>query len=360
VEEAKPSRRERTGMRGARCAGLPLLGLLGACRATGTEPEHAFSAPPGVPRVGELPVAEAISPPFQGLGAALEDGDDALARVMLARLEPLASTEGERAFLASCGRILAGRELLGSIRIELVLEAPDGGERHEGRLFLAFLQTTEAPLTLHLPPADLGHVRTWIEERGIESRVLSIATIAGLERLLLPPGVARRIEIGTVRTEVPRALAVRDGWEVIFRSGEIERQGERLPVRSPPSPRLEHTTLGAGIEATPAEPGELARAFADPASELVQVLVLAVRIPAEERNAALAALAPEVERLVREDPERLRTLAPALRWIARSPDPGADPTRWAAWFRAFAAREERARAEAERDERLDLPRVPRR
>jgi hypothetical protein len=348
-----------------------LPALLAACRATADAPEA--DAPSEATREPLVVQPAGAALPFQGLGAglaqglaaALEDGEDDLARDVLARLEPLASTSEERAFLASCRRILAGRAVQAAIRIELVLDdAPERPARGGGepepepqRLYLEVLQSTDVPLTLHLPPADVEHLRTWITPEGIESRALAVRPVSGLGRLLLPPGVARRIELGPYPAAVPGALAVRDAWEVAFRSGEVERGHERLPVRAVRPPRLERTTLAPGLDPGVA-PGdvasELARALADPGRGFPDVLALAVSVAAEEREAALAALAPEVARLAREAPERLRAVSPALRWIARAEEPGADPDGWAAWFRARETRRAE-RADADGDPRLDLP-----
>jgi hypothetical protein len=298
----------------------------------------------------------------QGLAAALEDGEDEVARELLARLEPLALSAADRASLDSCRRVLAGRELVQSLHIALVPVPGAEPSSEPDRLYLEILQSTDAPLALRLPPADLEHLRTWITPEGIVSRTLAVRPIAGLERLLLPPGVARRLELGVLGGGIPGALAVRDTFEVAFRSGEVERAGERLPVRAPAVPHYERTTvapelLGAGAVQDP--PGELARALGDAQRPLAELLALAVCVPDAAREAALETLTPQVERLAHETPERLQLAAPALRWLTRAEEPGVDPARWAAWFRSHAARRAAQSARVGLDPRLDLPVAPR-
>jgi hypothetical protein len=372
--------REQAGKRGIRDAGpsllvlsaaLPLALALVSCRADG---DPAPAPAPGDGALGEQVQMQFAGAglPFQGLGAslaqglaaAIEDGEDELAGELAARLEPLAATPEEHAFVASCRRILAGRALQAAIRIELVLDDAAEPAPAPPRIWLEVVQTTDAPLTLHLPPADVEHLRTWITPEGIESRALGVRPVSGLERLLLPPGVARRIEVGPRGAAVPGALAVRDAWEVAFRSGDVERGDELLPLRGLYGARLERTTLAPGLAvgltgglAAEDPAAELAAALGDPARELQELLVLAVSVPAEARDTTLAALAPEVERLARETPERLRTVAPVLRWIARADEPGADPEAWAAWFRARETRRSE-RTDADGDPRLDLPARP--
>ncbi len=348
-----PMKKGRTHRRNRdRFSALPLLFLALGCRM---EAERADARDPRGQANGTGGPAS-LPPAFQVLGAALRDGDEELARSILARTPRSGLSSAERAFFAACERVLTGRELAGGLALALRTEPAGSASGANLRLVLELSHSGAETLTLRLPPADLEHLRVALDERGIESRWLEVQVVPGLEAVVLEPGVPRAIELARPRVEVGRALAVRDRWQLVFRSGEIERGGEVFPVRELAAPRFERVTLSSALPPEPAPPEELVEALADPERPLAELLVLAVRIAPGQQEELLRLLAVEVERLSSTDPGRLRDVAPALRWITRAEEPGADAEAWAGWFRAWKHEDESTRGREGRDERLDLPR----
>ncbi len=334
-------------------AALPLRGVAPGSRAAADRAEAGDAR--GADASGTEGPAS-LRPAFQVLGAALRDGDEQLARSILARTPRSGLSSAERAFLEACERVLTGRELAAGLALALRTEPQQnstGGA--DLRLVLELSHSGADALTLRLPPADLEHLQVAIDELGIESRRLEVQVVAGLEAFVLQPGVPRAIELARPRVEAARALAVRDRWQLVFRSGEIERKGEAFPARELASPRFELVTLSSTLPPEPVPPEQLVEAVADPERPLAELLALGVRVPKERQVELLSLLAAEVERLSSSEPERLARIAPLLRWVTRAEGPGASPEHWAEWFRDWRADAERARSREGADERLDLP-----
>jgi hypothetical protein len=117
----------------------------------------------------------------------------------------------------------------------------------------------------------------------------------------------------------------------------------------------EHTHQAARLRGVDLEPARFAEALLDGTLAPAEVLERAVQIDPARREETLALLAGPMLELSNRDPERGSALAPALRWLARSAEPGRSPAAWARYLSARAnARGATAHEESPRAD-LDLP-----
>jgi len=353
--------RKRARSRRARAtttAGL-LLGVLAGSSACAGDGEKA-PASSSVTVLAEgsasgRPIARNM-PALRAAESALADGDDALARRILQQARLRGLTDREREIVVVFERILTGRELVRQLQVELVSTELDGGRQ---RLALWIAQDTGAAITLRLPPADLEHLMVGIDPSGMESRKFDSRLVSELEDLEIEPGVPVEIELSRYSTPIGRALAVRELWRLSLRSGEILRDGESYPAGRLPVPQFERVLRADELTGVATDPVELIRAMQGQDTSKGELMRLAVGIPDERRGEALHALLPAVEQMASVDPQRVIAGAPALRWIARTAEPGADPRAWVLWLRSWSDRDLSSELEETEDANLDLPANPR-
>ena len=343
---------------GASTARAPVVpGWIGAllalalCAGACSTPARASGTP-------STPADESVSPLnvplLASLQQALEQGEDELAGRLIARLRTRTLSTAEERAVAAAERVLFGRARVREL--DLALESEPASDAPEGAfsLWLVARSRSARPVTLALPPADLKRARAAIDANGLESLEYESTASRVLCGLALAPGGEQRIEL--LRYELPcgRALAVRERWRLESRSGDLLYDGAsypaaRVPVRGCSRERV--SPLVAGPEA----PGSTLAEVLSGGEALTprQVLEVALRIPREEREAALRPLGALVEGLPQ---ERIQAVEPALRWLTGNRDIGPDGPRWA---RYLAARAELG-AEPEEGERpaLDLPARP--
>ena len=319
-------------------SGALVLGA--ACRAPGTDPAPEAAADSLSPHAGL----------FVALQGALEDGEDELAGILVARLDARLLSTRERDFLDASRRILAGRELARGLELALESEPLEGAPVGSYRLLLRASQRSGAALTLKLPPADLRRSRTSVDERGVETHELESRAIRCFQELELGPG-EREIELLTYDLPLGRALAVRESWSLSTRSGEFQRGDEALPAADVRVAGCERVRVVPRLEESAARPEDLARLLAQ--SEELDgrgALELALRIAPDEREATLTLLAPLVGELAGTAPAKVESAVPALRWLARTRDLGRDAQAWA----RYLANRQPSRGGVERGA-LDLP-----
>jgi hypothetical protein len=297
-----------------------------ACRAVagGAGAERADSVPSGPAR------AELLA-----LQAALAGGDDEAAARLIEALVGAELARAERAQVEGARKVLRGRTLVAGLEFALASEElVDTPGRFE--LVLRARNQNAGALTLLLPPADLRRQRATIDARGAEGLELDSKLCTVFAELEVPAGRESRWVILTYELPLGRALAVRERWRLVTRSG---------CARERASPRL---------VASPDAAAKFVAELQDAARPAPRALLeAALAIPPDEREAALAALAPLVAELARHDPERVLAAEPALRWLTQNRDLGADP---AAWARYLA---QRSGPESSEHPRLDLPAHPR-
>lgn len=288
---------------------------------------------------------------------ALEDGEDELARRILQQVRVRPLTERELEIVAVFERILTGRDLVKQLDVSLEsVELEDARQR----LSLRLRQDTGRTLTLKLPPADLEHLMVGVDGSGLEDRRFDSRLIDALSELEVASGQAVEIELTRYTTPIGRSLAMRELWRLSLRSGEIVQGGEAYPASRLPRPRFERVLRSEEVASLSTDPEDLIRAMRGQDTTKGELMRLAVGVTDERRTETLRVLLPEIEHMARTDPERVIAAAPALRWIARTAEPGADPRAWVLWLRAWDEHEQALEYEGEEDSNLDLPNQGRR
>lgn len=350
---AKPRRPRARVARPVLRAGLAVgLALLAGCRAVDRTPPAAAST--GAPVAVLSPASEAA---FQALRSALAQGEDEVAAGILARLRRGALSARERELVEGAERVLAGRALVRTLELELVSE-PVPGESASFRLVLRARSQASAGVRLRLPPCDLKRRRTTMDARGVEGLDYESRASSALAKLELEPGVERRVEILSYELPLGRALAVRERWRLETRSGEIESAGAVYPAAAVRVAGCERERLSPLLDPAPATSTDLAeRLAAETPPRARELLELALRTPRADVEACLAELAPLVERLAAEAPERVQASEPALRWLTQNRDLGPDAGAWARYLTARVAAGDAS--DAAPPGGLDLPARPR-
>ena len=333
--------------------GLLLGALAGSSACAGDGEKAPSSSSVTVQAEGSAsgrPVARNMSA-LRAVEGALEDGEDEVARRILQQVRLRSPTERELEIVLVFERILRGRELVKQLQVELVSTELDDGRQ---RLTLRVAQDSGATVTLRLPPADLEHLMVGVDSTGLESRKFDSRLVDVLSDLRVADGVPVEIELARYSTPIGRALAVRELWQLSLRSGEIVRAGDVFPAGHLPTPRFQRVLRSETLPAEPTDPEALVEAMRGQDTTKAELMRLAVGISDERRAEALHLLLPAVEQMARIDPERVIAGAPALRWIARTSEPGADPRDWVLWLRGWARRDFEGGLPAA-DRNLDLP-----
>jgi hypothetical protein len=312
-----------------RLGALALL-LLAGCAGPSAS-DRAEAAPQNAQRRAFLELAPFQSA-FESLQAALDHGEDDVARRILARLlsrEPQGvALERARAY----GRILDGRELVGALALALSCEP--AGEPGEYELTFSAGHSLDGELLLRGAPPSLRVLFVGLDAHGIEQRFAENGVRKELAELRLPAHATARRSLGRIRIPRGSALAVRARCELEFLPGEILREGQVLPAHRVRVEPCEVVLLAPYLPGAPVEPGELARYAGQPQFQLAPLLERAVRIENSRRGQALDAIAPVVARASRVDLERL---GPALRWLSGNRELGADPEGWRRWMSGRAS-----------------------
>ncbi len=330
----RPKNRRRPSPRRASLLGG--LVLLAACQAAGGERAPGRVVEPTAAGGVTLsdPAAEAL---FQALAAALEEGEDELARSLLVGLSARPLGTRERELVASAERVLRGRELVRGLELALASE-PVPGEEARFRLILVARSRDTEEVHLRLPPSDLKRLRASMDARGFEGLEFESKASHALAELRLRPGVQERFTLLTYELPLGRALGVRERWRMETRSGEIECAGEVLPAGHVKVQGCERERLSPLVAPEPAPAEALAeRLGQEGVPSTRELLELALRIEPAGRESALRALAPVVAGLAHTRPGHVALAEPALRWLTQNRDIGPDPAGWARYLEARLA-----------------------
>jgi hypothetical protein len=300
--------------RAAQGAALALLLFLPGCLGPGGGDREALD-----PR---------FAPAIESLGQAVAAGDDDVARRILAGV--LARRpEGRALELArSFEAVLEGREVRDALRLTLVardLPVEDGEALDGYRLALICENTDTRTLGLFFPPPTLRLLANWAFPVGTDARTVESRTFDGLHGLVLEPGESVCFELGEYHPRLGDALAQRDLWTLITRSGEVDVGGRRVPVAAPDATPCEVVRLAGFLPTAELTPEGLVEYVQRPKLFLPSLMERTVRIPPQRWLDTLAALVPLLDEM---DDERVRLISPALRWLSRSARIGADPGAW--------------------------------
>jgi len=310
---------------------LGLCTALGACvwelpqRAAPDEAPAASNTATEVRQMGG--VSPQNRPLFASLAAAVEDGDEGLAEGILLRLRSRSLTNHEESLATAFERVLTGRKLVSQVVFSLRSEPLDQEERF--RLVLCVENLGKVSLLLDLPPADLARFRLGVAEDGNEGSEYDNRMIDNLSGLHLEPESRREFELLEYGLPVGEFLAVRERWQLRPRSGEVYFAGEAYPAANVKVAPCERVRLRDESGQEPVRPEDLAALLQDPDELEASVLLEhAVRVPAGDREVALASVAPYVERWAYSEPERIEAVAPTLRWLSQNTRLGGEAQAW--------------------------------
>lgn len=318
---------------------VPLFLLL-ACRASAPEPGGPVVTPAG---------GASAQNELRALQAALAAGDEERASRLIDSLGSANLAREERAQLEGARKVLRGRALVAGLELTLASEEV-AGKPGLYELVLRARNRSPGTLTLLLPPADLKRHRATIDARGMEGLELDSKLCTVFAELELPGGRESRFVILSYELPLGRALAVRERWRLVTRSGELEHDGQRYPAAGVAVAGCARERVSPLLGPGASDAEALAAALrADPPPSARALLERALALPTAEREATLQALAPLVSELARSTPERVLAAEPALRWLTENRDIGADAHGWARYLA------QRSGPETSEGSRLDLP-----
>lgn len=324
---------------------VPLVVWLALACGCASAPRTNLALEP-VPARGLASLAPRYQAQFAALNDALEAHEDQVARRIAQQIRVRVtleagagseSTAAAREILDGMERILDGRALVGSLRLELAVRAA-AEPFVEVVLRASTVRRTHirfrpgpAVLRIHrvtLSPADGGKEGRAVRTQGVRDLDLELDADGWTE-----------VSLGTFPAVLPgNVLAARTRWSLEFLSGEILEEGRSYPAMDVPPAVAERVDLAPILPTAPVEPSELARYAELPDGAWLPLLERTVRIRPERREEALDLLTPVVRR---QSDEQLRRLVATLRWLAPTGQPGRDPARWRAWL------EDRARSRAD-------------
>jgi len=314
---------------------LLLLALLAAplgCRAT--------SRPPGSP-----PPARTISgaaprhqPQLEALTAAIEEGDDGVARRIAASLRARLAVEAVRGvegtdhaqeLLEGFERVLKGRLLVDALELELVDRLLPSGDA----VRIVLRARSRRRVALRPSGAQLRVHRMSLSPEGKESRAVRTIAVADLGELPLDDGWVE-VPLDTFATTIPsNALGARTRWTLELLAGDVLEEDVPYPAQDVRVAGAERVDLAPFLPNLPVEPQELVAYAQRDELAMPPLLERTVRIAPERREEALDLLTAEVEGMTA---EQIARLVPTLRWLSRTGLPGRDPLAWRAWLRRRA------------------------
>ena len=280
---------------------------------------------------------------FEELRAAVEEGEDEVARAILLRLTPRILDPMSAELAAGYKNVLAGRlvrdAVLGEVR---VVELETGGFSVSLDLSQAlFADVTLRPghVLVHAITRSIdlaGHQSTRVSDRLVEAgdgwaltrdQVLSVPM--GVDSPLFGEGF----------------LAVRCEWKVTLGAGSVETPSGVYPLMGVQVNDGSLVRLSRELPTQVVEPVELARYCLEPSIRPEGLLERAVRISPSRYAEALDLLA-ESEAVL--PPARLEELIPVLAWLTGGSVMRASGYEWREWLRLRALA-------GDRSESLDLP-----
>ncbi|MEM1449663.1 MAG: hypothetical protein AAF957_23630 [Planctomycetota bacterium] len=348
-----------------RSAPLLLAALLAAgCATRSAAPPRPveLDREPGSANV-PLTVHPAYTASFEAIRLALEVNDLAVARGALRQLRArLAADRVNAPTLAQARerdddialRTLAG-ELPSRESVDAAVKMADGFEKIvEGRLRLEAVQlridvvrseTEEqqadvvlygrsdwnGDLRIQPSAASLVVERTSLEPRTGQERRAS--TTVGLDEapiLQIPAHGEARVVIGSLPIEVPvGSIATRMRVDVRCNGGTISEDDEDYPARDIAVRYGERTDIPGWIPSTVVAPVELVELVERGNTPLALMLECAVRIAPGRRDEALDRVGVAIQTLPMQS---MRTLVPAVRWLAGTDQFGRDERAWRTWL----------------------------
>jgi len=299
-------------------------------------------------RIGALEL-EPFEPSLLAANEALAAGDDELARAILSYARARRPAGAALATLERLDAVLAGRELLRGVRLELRARTVPGAER--ARVELVGRNDGAATIVLECSGASLDGLATALTVQGAEQRTAQRLTVDALDHLVLEPGCEVRVPLGEFPAATRGCVAVRTNWKLTPAGTVARLNGFEIPAQEIEALSNDWVLVDPRFPAGAVTPEELADYVRRGAPSMAALLERTVRVAPERHAEALDVLTPALlDRPLLE----IARAAPVLRWLSGerlgdSFEP--DGVALRAWLQARAAR----RAAPKAEEPLGLP-----
>jgi hypothetical protein len=280
---------------------------------------------------------------FEALRAAVEDGEDEVARAILLRLMPRISDPLSADLAAGYSNVLAGRlardAVMGVVR---VVELESGGFS----VSLALSQALFDDVTLRPGHVLVQAITRSIDIAGHQSTRVSDRLVEAGDGWALTRDQVLSVPMGSDSPLFGEGfLAVRCEWKVVLGAGSVETPSGVFPLMGVQVDDGSVVRLSRELPTQVVEPVELARYCLEPVIRPEGLLERAVRISPSLYAEALDLLAESAPAL---PPARLEELIPALAWLTGGSVMRASGHEWREWLRLRALA-------GDRSESLDLP-----
>ena len=283
-----------------------------------------------------------LQPVFDELKAAVEEGEDEVARAILRRLRSRITEPVSARLAEGYAQILRGRAIRDAVQGEVLVEQVEGG-------FAVSLVLQQAIVEeLRLLP---GHVRVECSTRSIDAAGRQSTQVDNrvVERdldWLLGESVSVTVPLGVDSPRIGEGFfAVRCKWRVTLGAGSAELGGELYPIMGLEVSDGVAVRLSKELSTEPVPPEELLRYALGEEVWAAALLERAVRISPERYAEALDLLGAREAEL---SPSRFEDLLPSLAWLTGSSVMSASGEEWRGWLKGRMLEQDRA-------EGLDLP-----
>ena len=280
---------------------------------------------------------------FEELRAAVEEGEDEVARAILLRLKSKIRDPQSEELAAGYGRILAGRSARDAVDGQVrAVELAEGGFE----INLELSQSVMDEMTIrpgHLLVQSIAHS---IDLAGRQSTRVSERLVEVGDGWLLINGQLGCVPLGDESFLFGEGiLAARCKWKVVFGAGSVETPSGVYPLMGVQVEDGVIVRLSKELPTQAVEPLELFRYCLQAVVRSEGLLERAVRISPLEYDEALDLMAERVSEL---PPARLEELIPVLAWLTGGSRMRATGVEWREWLRQRAL-------DGDRSKSLDLP-----
>lgn len=248
--------------------------------------------------------------------AAIEAGDDELARTILLRMRGFHTDEGTQAWIDNVMKVLEGRRLLAALDMSLVVVQSETDGTRVRELMLRVVSGEGATVVLQMTPPSLRCRRDWLDGFGNGGHTDESAALDFLNKLTVPGNSQIEIPIMSLDGSRGTAAAIREAWDLEMHFCSLQSGDSTYPVNAPSVRGTERYLLASHLNLGALDAGPLIETLTQKETPpLPKVVERGVRIPVEGMSAALDELTPVVEQLPL---ARVALAASVFAWMAES------------------------------------------
>lgn len=268
-----------------------------------------------------------MDPAFRLLRLALDDGDLVVARGLLQGIKSRGPSGPALEMAAGFEQLLRGRELAQGFELGLRAEErlDEAGSTTALDVFLQIRNQHPHPIELKINLARMRQLKVSMDAGGSETRRSQHHFLPASQPLRLGAGERLEQNLGLVELDFGEALARRDRLEIELAACSIQLDDGEVFSVALGEAQVEWVGRAPWLPTTDLDPSVFLEYVQERRISLPAVLERAVRIPPQQWNETLVALAELAPKL---NDDRLGYITPAMRWLARSARPGGDPKVW--------------------------------